>query len=332
MNIVNATFFGAFALFWSVMVGGLAWTGGRDVYKQFVSQSYPVATGVVEHSEVATHTSSKNGTSYSASVTYSFAVNDKVQTGKKVRYVNPPSGAAAEQFVAEHPNKSSVAVYYNPADPSDSVLLPGVKGIDLMLGVFVAPFLAITAGLWLWLTSSLRYWIFRPAAGGVKIIREGLRVRARLPEAGAALYWLVATGGIGFIMVFVVGFGTRMDPPVPLMTVVIAVVYLSGPAACLWRGRKLSAGLYDLVVDEGARTVELPATKGRKQRETISIDNVAGVEVKQERHVTSKGAVSYTYDPTLIIRCPAEEQKLAAWPGRLRAEDFAAWLRKELGM
>ena len=50
-------------------------------------------------------------------------------------------------------------------------------------------------------------------------------------------------------------------------------------------------------------------------------------------HATSPNSlISYTYAPTLRVRGPqAGEQKLADWSDKVKADDFAAWLRPQRG-
>jgi len=259
-------------------------------------------------------------------------VGQRTFFGERLRYLNPPNGLdAANSLVSANPVGGTLPVFYNPSDPTDSLLLPGIDGRDLMLGVFLAPFNAIMLGFWLWIGGWLRERLFRPVAGGVKIIRCGTTIRVRLPAFSAAGWGLVATGGLGFVSTFVVGFSTGMQPSIGLVTVFIGVVYLGGAGVYSWRRWKIGTGFEDLVFNESARTLELPPTCGRKQRVTANIADIEGLTVEKIMHTTSKGGVSFSYAPTISLH-GARVEKLADWRDRVKANDFADWLKKQLGL
>ena len=321
-----------FTLIWSGVVTIFDYSIGRDAFHQFESSRYPVATGTVTRSEVKTSTGSKGGTTYSALIEYKFKVGERTFFGKRLRYLNPPGGwAVATALVAAHPVGATVEVHCHPEDPGDSLLLPGIEGRDLMLAVFTAPFNAIMLGFWLGSGAWLRERLFRPVAGGVKIIRGGMTTRVRLPSHSAVIWGLVATGGLGFVSIFVVGISTKMDPSLGLVTGTIAVVYLGGLGVYLWQRQKINSGIDDLVINEAARTLELPPTQGRKQRMTTNLADIEKLKVETRVHTSSKGGDSYTYQPTLALR-GARTQALADWSDKLKAEDFTAWLRQQLGL
>jgi hypothetical protein len=94
---------------------------------------------------------------------------------------------------------------------------------------------------------------------------------------------------------------------------------------------KIQSGAEDLVLDEGARTLTLPLTFGRKQTTQVTFDEVKSVEVKSIMHSSSKGRVSYTYAPSLCFKNLNSEEILANWPSREKAESFTAWLREKIG-
>ena len=188
---------------------------------------------------------------------------------------------------------STVDVYYDPAEPAISLLLPGIKGGDLMVVVFLTPFHAVMFCLWFGSGAWLRERLFHPVAGA-KIIRGGMATRVRLPSYPAAIWGLVAMGGLGFVAMFVVGFSTGMQPSPGVVTCTIAVIYLGGLGVYLWQRQKINSGIDDLVINEAAHTLELPPTHGRKQRVTVNRADIEQLTVETVAHQGSKGGVSYT--------------------------------------
>jgi hypothetical protein len=321
-----------FTLIWSGFILLFDTLVGRESLHQLASRHFPVAPGTVTRSEEKTHTGSKGGTTYTAVIEYRFKVGERTFFGERWRYVNPPSGQEeTSTLVATHAVDSAVDVYYDPADPAVSLLLPGIEGRDLMLALFLTPFHAVMLGLWVGSGAWLRERLFRPVAGGVRIIRDGMATRVRLPSFPAVGWGLVATGGLGFVSMFVVGISTGMQPSLGYVTCSIGVVYLGGLAVYLWQRQKINSGIDDLVINKAANTLELPPTQGRKQRATVNRADVEHLTVETVVHTSSKGGISYTYQPTLILR-QANPQKLAGWSDKVKADDFAAWLREQLGL
>ena len=85
------------------------------------------------------------------------------------------------------------------------------------------------------------------------------------------------------------------------------------------------------MINEAEHTLELPLTQGRKQRVTINRADIQQLTVEMIVRTSSKGGISYSYQPTLVLR-QSDPQKLADWSDKVKADDFAAWLRKQLAL
>ena len=331
---MQIAFLAIFGLLWSAGVLFFDGMMARDFFRQVESRHFPAVSGVVTHPEVKTHRGSKGSVSYEAAIEYRYEVGGRTFTGKRWRYThNSPGRELVSALVAAHPEGSTLPVYYNPNDPADSLLSPDLIGLDFMGALFLTPFNAIMFGFWLGIAASLRERIFRPAAGGMKIIKDALTTRIRMPQYSPIAWALVTTGALGFVFVFVVGFGTQMNPSMGLILSIIALVYLSGAGVFAWQWLKIQSGIDDLVINKGSRTLDLPQTFGRKSRVTTKLDDIQSVWVEKRIHTSSKGGVSYTYAPTLSMRnADPLEQTLADWSDETRANDFKTWLIKELGL
>jgi hypothetical protein len=148
-----------------------------------------------------------------------------------------------------------------------------------------------------------------------------------------AIAWgLAATGALGFISIFAVGVATKMEPSIPVALSAIALVYAAGFAVYLGRQQKINSGVDDVIINESARRLELPLTFGRKERVGVNCADIACLSVEMIEHRGNKGGVSYTYAPTLRLRqADLAPQKLADWSDKLKADEFASWLRGRLG-
>ena len=332
---MNGVFLVIFACFWSTFVVFFDVHIGRNLWNQFAYRNYPTATGEITHSEVTQHRGSKGGTTYGVDIRYRYAVNDRSFEGTRFRYSAESSSdwAWAERAVAGHPVGSQAQVFYSPRNPQDAVLSPGVEGSDLILVLFSMPFNMVMLGLWTWLGGWLRERIFKPVAGGVRIITEGPRTSIRLPEYGAMVWCMVAVGGLSFVSLFILGFTSGFHPSLPAACVVLFGVAAAGAGAYWRQWRKIHSGDDDLILDEGAQTIELPETCGRKNRVTSAFAEIENLTLEIIVHHGSKGGVSYTYAPTLWLRGGvAGGQKLADWSDKMKAEAFTDWLRQRLGL
>lgn len=335
MQTMNGIFLIVFTLFWSILVSGFDGFMVYNGFKQFESRDYPLATGTVTHSEVTIHHGSKGGATYGVAINYRYEVGGQTFTGTRLRYNLPSySGeAAARGIVDAHPAGAMVQVYYNPENPQDSLLFKGITGGDFVPVLFLTPFNAVMVGLWIWMGGWLRERLYRPVAGGMKVFTDGMFTRVRLPQYGAAVWGLATAGGLGFIAVFIVGLSTQMQPSFTIIFATIALVYLGGLGAFLWQWKKIGSGIDDLVINEAGRSLDLPQTFGRHERVTVSIADIGDLTVEQIMHRSSKGGVSYTYAPTLCLRgTDLADQRLAECSDKLKADDFAQWLRKQLGL
>src|SRR5208282_229284 len=115
----------------------------------------------------------------------------------------------------------------------------------------------------------------------MKVITDGMFTRVRLPQFSAVGWGLVTTGGLGFVFTFIVAFSTMMQPSVGLVLAVIVVIYLAGVGVYLWQRQKISSGIDDLILNEAARTLDLPQMFDRKQRVTVGIADIQNLSVEQ---------------------------------------------------
>ena len=333
-NAVGVVFLTIFALFWSGIVLCFDVMMAREVAGQIRSEKFPTTPGEVLRSEVTTSRSRK-GTSYKAVIRYRYVVEDHPYESTRLRFgqISSSDRQGAYALVAQYQPGSRVTVHFNPDNPSEALLQPGLEGVDLFLPMFITPFNVVMIGLWtvpvLWIRGK---W-FRRVAGGVKIIQDGPRLRIPLPKTPPLTVGMLCLGGLSFAAIFVVGFSTGMNPSVTVMELTwLCVIGLS----VFFAGRRwwrIRSGAEDLVIDELSRTLTLPMTFGRKESRTISFSDLHRIWVRAVPHRGRRGGTYDTYAPTLQIRGQDHHgEKLEDWPDRARAEDLATWLREKTGV
>jgi hypothetical protein len=138
--------------------------GARALYRQLRAERFPTVRGTVLASAVRASRGS-DGDSHDAEVRDRYVVDDRPYEGSTVRHGMKVSGRAGAEAVSRlFPAGSAVAAYYDPADPADAVLSPGLSGIDLFMPMFMLPFNALIIGSWLFAVGRARR-VFRPSPG-----------------------------------------------------------------------------------------------------------------------------------------------------------------------
>lgn len=312
-----------FAACWSALVLIGDCSIGHDYYQQYESGRFLPITGTITHSELQTHTTSK-GTYYTYVINYLYKVGGQTFVGDRLAYGEDQTAvlAGAETLVKDHPVGSVVQVYYNSRNPNDAVLYPGLGCADFGWVLGLTPFNIVMMGFWVWIGGWLRLRIFKPEAGGVKMIEDGVTLRIRLPRWEPIWWGLVTTGGLAFVAIPLLKFTGNMGRTGPM----IAVVYLAGMGVYVWRRWKADSGGEDLIMSEAAGTMELPVTFGRKERVTVRFRDVDSLWVETIVRGGSKGT-TYTFAPTLRIHGnQLGPQKLAEWSDPVKAYQFTNWL------
>lgn len=119
-----------------LLVGGAAMAifGVSFIKAGFASKSWPTATGEIRHTRIVSERSSNSSSrSYSARVTYAYAVEGRTYTSRRYslgdgsstgkRYSSHPKAFRATEET--YPVGKSLPVYYDPTDPTSAVLKPG---------------------------------------------------------------------------------------------------------------------------------------------------------------------------------------------------------------
>ena len=296
---------------------------------QHRAESFPVAQGRILSGELVTVHGSKGSVSYRPLFLYEYRFAWQGYTSRRYRYDHRPSFSSfgeANQIVEAHPIGSGIPVYYNPANPDDAVLSPRVEGFDL--GIL---FLGCPMCLWM-LYNMIK--IVREirkegkVAGGVKIISEMTVTRVRLPEV-EPLAWGSFTFGVLSLIAGVAIAATVTHATLEIAGMTLLLVVLGGGGVYFWLWQKISSGTQDLVIDEAARTVQLPLTYKRREPVQYAFSEISGLQLQKIPH-RGKSRVRYTYAPTLVI-AGGKMQRLTDL-SKKRAESFAGWLREKLGV
>ena len=118
-----------FPLIFLAMGANFAVSGVRGLVRGKASMEWPNAQGKVVASSIVGRTF-KDRTRYHAEILYEFFVEGTTVSGDRIAYnddFGSGSSSDARRKFNRYPNGKSVAVYYMPENPEESVLEPGLK-------------------------------------------------------------------------------------------------------------------------------------------------------------------------------------------------------------
>ena len=301
--------------------------------RQLAALSYPSAPAEITHSEAKD--SDGDGDSKRLEVKYKFSVAGREFTGDKRRYNETASndGWAEKAAREEYPVGRKLPAYYNPRDPSDAVLSPGVLGEDLFLAMFLTPFNLIMLASWIFAWNYFCGGQLNSPTAGLAVIDDGGGVTVRLPQVAPYLVAAIALGAGAFVMIFIVGFSLGFHASLNSMLMVwtillgLAGVAYAKAAGPVWRGTK------DLHLDLLARKLTLPQTFGRSEPVEVPLEKITGVAVEHHRLSSRVQSSNSPNAVTLYYRNEAgstDAARLVEFTSKVRAEAFADWLREKL--
>jgi hypothetical protein len=269
------------ALIWCGAVGFLDSQAIPGVVEQARTVDFPTVPGTVIHSDITESRGSKGSLRRRADIRYRYVVNDQQYTGTRLRLSTLALGDGSRQAraaVAAFPVGKTVPVSYDPADPAQSLLQPGLLPEHLIVALFAVPHHLIGILLLLVALRQLRRAWRGPLASAPIRHLPGPRIAVRMPWMSPLSVGLLSLGicsiSGGLLAVIII--------PAPTLTAALlawAVVLTIAISLGLRRALKLLAGEADLIIDAGAKTVTLPLGQGRKQPLTFPFAEVQGLEM-----------------------------------------------------
>jgi hypothetical protein len=312
------------------LFGVFAWWVDVRMIRVFVAQyrteSFPNVKGEILSGTVTRWTGSKGSVHYSPSFSYQYEANGQTYEGRRYRYDGHPSfydEAEANQMVAAHPKGSAIDVYYDPKNPVDAVLSPGLDTADLGIPFIFGSITIIFLSALIKLGKEIDWQgKGQPVAGGVKIIDDRMTIRVRLPRYQPGAMSLLAVYALSMISGVFFQSGQINHPPI--LTGLLTLVSISIVCAIVyfWLRQEVESGLKDLVIDEGARIIELPLTYKRRQKMTLTFTDIASV-------IVEKGLKSF-----YIVKLQLHNgtPQILTILKQNNAESFGIWLREKLGI
>jgi hypothetical protein len=298
---------------------------------QVLAGGYDTTVGKITRSQVGQGAVRRRG----LDLGYRYTVNGIDYAGLRYRYDDRNGAFNYKAVVKAFPPGSTQTVYYNPANPADTVLSTGLNGCDLLLALFAIPLNVATFMVWVAAIRARRQRHRLAPAGGVPIFRHPGETRVRLadfsPLAAGFFGLAVAAFAAAMPIVFAAGF----EPSLRLMSAVLVLVAAAGLAAFVWTAQRHRSGCYDLRIQEASQTLLLPPVAGRK--EPLRVPRREIVAVSMHRRVShSPSGQHFSYVPSLDCAAPNAAPQflpLVNWGWTEgKASAFAGWFSQQLGV
>ncbi len=299
--------------------------------RQHFALKYPTTQGKIVRSEVGRGAILRRG----VEIEYNYTVVGMNYTGHRYRYDDHNAALEWNATVEDYPRWSMQKVYYNPKNPADALLEPGIDGSDLLLLLFSLPMNTLTFALWRAMITRWREKSRLRPAGGVRVVKQAGKTRVSLAEISAFEAGVYGMAAAAFVASFPVVIAGGFEPALRLIKTAWAVVLAAGSVVFVWRALMNWSGIYDLRLDEASQTVTLPQTAGRRQALAIARREISGVSM-QRRVSKSPSGTHVSYLPALNRGGLDKETptiKLITWGwSEEKARAFCQWFSQELGV
>jgi hypothetical protein len=113
----------------------IACFGWQDIFQAQASQLWQPADGIIVSSDLGVRTNDDGATLYSADIHYTYQVSGRELKNDRVFFGQLSTSDRQPIFdiLLKYEQGDEVIVYYNPDDPVQSVLEPGVHGVTWFL-------------------------------------------------------------------------------------------------------------------------------------------------------------------------------------------------------
>jgi hypothetical protein len=119
-----------FLFFLMLLLGWFAYSA-IGFTKAIMTKSWPSTGGTVISSDIKRGTSSKGSPKYSLDINYTYKIgNEEFQSNRYSSTNARGTSQWAREEITRYPANSAVKVYYNPENPKESVLEPGLHSDD----------------------------------------------------------------------------------------------------------------------------------------------------------------------------------------------------------
>ncbi|MFO0946128.1 MAG: DUF3592 domain-containing protein [Planctomycetota bacterium] len=258
----------------------------------------------------------------------------------RIRYHDTESTPdVAKTLMAAYPIGSVATVHYDPADPSDAILDPGVRPSDFFVLLFLTPFLSITGIMWYAIlhTLFLHSAVVREPLYPMKVEDRFGDICVLLPHFAPWAAGLLTGCILCWFMAIVIALILRVPVSDGATFAAWGVVFLGFAAAFHRQRRRIADGRFDLVLSPSSGDLRLPPWRSRKSAITIPRSAIRGINVSENRSQVPgsrrRNAPTYAVDIAIHAEEGIRVERIVEFTSdRESADRLAQWLEKNLGL
>jgi hypothetical protein len=124
----------------------LAWFiySAIGIIKAIETKSWPTTNGIVLSSEVKRGNNSKGSPKFEPVINYTYEIGSEEHSSNKYSStIARGSSMWAKEIIVQYPDNSEIEVFYNPKNPKESVLDPGLQSDNYWMSILSSFFFAM---------------------------------------------------------------------------------------------------------------------------------------------------------------------------------------------
>lgn len=317
-------------LVWSCLWSPLTLLLDAMIAQTAIKQLQALAFATVEGKVVDSRIDEIRGetTTYQASVRFNYVVAGREWTGECYRHsLAVLQLRPAEKIVRAYPAGSKTTVYYNPANPAESLLNPGLAAADFFALLCSTPFNIIMFGSWILTARMLRR---RRGTGSadLQVFDDGIQVRARPRRLEAIGVAALLALPVSLLTIFVIAYTGGRDPQTPA----IAAAWGAVIVAAHFGYRAAHPARHEIVIDRVGGRLTLPARSRDGLPISILLSNILDIRLREEPATNSESKHERAYSCVVLWTDDDGQTAEAPWltqSDRHKAEQLASWLRAQ---
>lgn len=251
----------------------------RAMFRQWRAESFFTTEGMVIESKA--EATASDGAVREAKIRYEYFVDGRRYVADRYRYARlgaAESEAETQRLVEAHPIGGRATVYFNPRNPAEALLYPGVASGDFLIWLFLTPFNIAMVGAWSGVALALgQRWGFAP--GGLRISERGAELRAQPPRVKSLSRAALAALGVSLLSTAFVGVCAGFTDPPPT-AVAAAWIAVAGAAGLAYASA--AADHRDLVIDRLRQTLSLPSASLLAPQTTIRWRDIVAIGLHEQ--------------------------------------------------
>ncbi|HEX7379162.1 MAG TPA: DUF3592 domain-containing protein [Pirellulales bacterium] len=293
--------------------------------KQIQALTFDTVEGTIIDSRIIENQSEV--VTYEATVQFRYRANGREFTGNQYRHwLSPGDHRHAERMAAGHPTGGKTTVYYNPANPAEALLAPGLAAQDFFALLCTTPFNIVVLGSW-----ALAARLLRRRRGIVpadlQICDNGEQLRARPPRTNAIGAAALVALIVSTLSIVAVAF-TAGAPP---SSVAVAIAWTCVIATALYVYRAAHPKWEELRIDRVRGMLALSGDLRGRSPVLIPLTRIVDISVGEHPIPTSDNKDQRSYSCRVRWATTEGATTEAAWLNQSDqqcAEQLVAWLRE----